>query len=126
MQQFADYNSAFVELQAGSIDAIAMDVGVAQYQIKSRDGYKILDETLNSEQYAVAFKKGNEELADIIDKDLMTLLEDGTFDELAEKYELTDMVCLAENVGGAEGETEAAAEAAEEAVTEAAQEETEA
>ena len=126
LQQFADYNSAFVELQAGSIDAIAMDVGVAQYQIKSREGYKILDETLNSEQYAVAFKKGNEELADIIDKDLMTLLEDGTFDELAEKYELTDMVCLAENVGGAEGETEAAAEAAEEAVTEAAQEETEA
>lgn len=126
LQQFADYNSAFVELQAGSIDAIAMDVGVAQYQIKSREGYKILDETLNSEQYAVAFKKGNEELADIIDKDLMTLLEDGTFDELAEKYELTDMVCLAESVGGAEGETEAAAEAAEEAVTEAAQEETEA
>ena len=74
----------------------------------------------------MAFKKGNEELADIIDKDLMTLLEDGTFAELAEKYELTDMVCLAENVGGAEGETETAAEAAEEAVTEAAQEETEA
>ena len=105
LQQFADYNSAFVELRAGSIDAVAMDVGVAQYQIKSREGFKILDETLNSEKYAVGFKKGNEELRDIVDKDLETLLENGTFDELAEKYELTDMVCLGSE---SEAETEAA------------------
>ena len=105
LQQFADYNSAFVELRAGSIDAVAMDVGVAQYQIKNREGFKILDETLNSEKYAVGFKKGNEELRDIVDKDLETLLENGTFDELAEKYELTDMVCLGSE---SEAETEAA------------------
>ena len=105
LQQFADNNSAFVELRAGSIDAVAMDVGVAQYQIKSREGFKILDETLNSEKYAVGFKKGNEELRDIVDKDLETLLENGTFDELAEKYELTDMVCLGSE---SEAETEAA------------------
>ena len=36
LQEFADYNSAFVELQAGSVDAVAMDVGVANYQIKTR------------------------------------------------------------------------------------------
>ena len=114
LQQFSDYNSAFLELQAGSIDAIAMDVGVAQYQIKSREGYKILDETLNSEQYAVAFKKGNQELADIIDRDLMTLLEDGTFDELAQKYELTDMVCLADSVQGDAAQAEDATEAVQE------------
>ena len=106
LQQFGDYNSAFVELQAGSIDAIAMDVGVAQYQIKSREGYKILDEALNSEQYAVGFKKGNQELCDIVNADLQTLLENGTFAELAEKYELSDMVCL--GAEEAEAETEAA------------------
>ena len=110
LQQFADYNSAFVELQAGSIDAIAMDIGVAQYQIKSRDGFKILDESLNAEQYAVGFKKGNEELAQIVNADLQVLLENGTFDELAEKYELTDMVCLAEAFDDAEAETEAVTE----------------
>ena len=43
MQQFADYNTAFAELMAGSLDAVAIDIGVAQYQIKGRDGYKILD-----------------------------------------------------------------------------------
>ena len=30
LQEFGDYNTAFVELEAGSIDAIAMDIGVAQ------------------------------------------------------------------------------------------------
>lgn len=95
LQEFPDYNSSFVELQAGSIDAVAMDIGVAQYQIKSRgDGYMILDEALNSEQYGVGFKLGNEELRDIINADLQKLLENGKFEELAEKYELTDMICL--------------------------------
>ena len=87
-----------------------MDIGVAQYQIKSRDGFKILDESLNAEQYAVGFKKGNEELAQIVNADLQVLLENGTFDELAEKYELTDMVCLAEAFDDAEAETEAVTE----------------
>ena len=94
LQQFSDYNSAFAELQAGSIDAIAMDIGVAQYQIKNREGFVILEETLSAEQYAIGFKKGNEELCEIVNADLMTLLENGTFAELAEKYELSDMVCL--------------------------------
>ncbi len=107
IQQYADYNSAFVDLQAGAIDALAMDVGVAQYQIKNREGFIILDETLNSEQYAIGFKKGNEELADIVNADLDKLVEDGTFAALAEKYELSDMVCLGVD---AEATTEAATE----------------
>lgn len=94
LQQFSDYNSAFAELQAGSIDAIAMDIGVAQYQIKNREGFVILEESLSAEKYAIGFKKGNEELRDLVNADLLTLLENGTFDELAEKYELSDMVCL--------------------------------
>ena len=111
LQQFKDYNTAFVELMAGSIDAIAMDIGVAQYQIAGREGYSILEETLNAEQYAVGFKLGNDALCEIIDRDLQVLLENGTFAELAEKYELTDMVCL-----GADEAVEEATEAATEAL----------
>ena len=96
LQEFADYNTAFAELEAGSVNAIAMDIGVAQYQIDSRDAGKfiILDEHLNSEQYAIGFALDNTELRDTVNKDLHTLKENGTFDELAEKYGLTDMVCL--------------------------------
>ena len=87
LQQFPDYNTAFTELQAGSIDALAMDVGVAKYQVSSRDGFVILDEALNSEQYAIGFKKGNTALRDIVDADLQKLVDNGTFDKLAEKYD---------------------------------------
>ena len=95
LQEFADYNSAFVELQAGSVDAVAMDIGVANYQLKTRgEGYKILDEVVNSEQYGVGFKKGNTELCEIVDKDLTKLAEDGTVAKLAEKYDISDLICI--------------------------------
>ena len=119
LQQFPDYNNAFVELQAGSIDAVAMDIGVAQYQLKQKEGYKILDEKLNSEKYAIGFKLGNEELRDTVDDAMDQLVADGTFAKLAEKYELTDMVCLGTDEGETETETEGVqTEAATEAVTE--------
>ena len=95
LQEFADYNSAFVELQAGSVDAVAMDIGVANYQLKTRgEGYKILDEVLNSEQYGVGFKKGNTELCKIVDADLTKLAQDGTIAKLAEKYDIADLICI--------------------------------
>ena len=109
MQQFADYNTAFAELQAGSLDAVAIDVGVANYQIAGRDGYVILDEYLNSEQYAVGVRKGNDALCEIINEDLAVLLSSGVFDEIAAEYEERginpDMLCLAESLG-LENETE--------------------
>lgn len=95
LNEFADYNTAFTELQAGALDALAIDVGVAKYQLNSRgEGFKILDETLNTEQYAIGFKKGNTELCDIVNADLQKLADDGTVAELAEKYEIADMVTL--------------------------------
>ena len=62
LTEVADYNSAFMDLEAGACDAIAMDIGVANYQINSRgkaSEFIILDEIISSEQYAVGFKKGN-------------------------------------------------------------------
>ena len=94
-------------------------MGVANYQLKSRgEGFKILDETLNTEQYAIGFKKGNEELRDIVNEDLQKLADDGTVEELAEKYDIADMVTLT-------GSDDASAEDAEEAL-EAEEEETDA
>ena len=59
----ADYNTAFMDLQQGSVDAIAMDVIVAGYQIQQRKAdFKILDDSLSAEEYGVGFKKGNTEL----------------------------------------------------------------
>ena len=89
LTEVADYNSAFMDLEAGACDAIAMDIGVANYQINSRDNadnYIILDEIISSEQYAIGFKKGNTELRDKVQATLDEMASDGTVEQIAEKY----------------------------------------
>ena len=98
LPQYADYNTGFMDLEAGAIDALALDIGVANYQIASRgSGYVVLDEYLSTEQYGIGFKKGNDELKDTVEKTLLEMADDGTFMEIAEKYAdygLVDSVCL--------------------------------
>ena len=92
--QVPEYNTAFLDLDSGAADAVALDVGVANYQISSRgsDKYKILDETLVSEVYAIGFKLGNTELRDEVQQTLDDMIKDGKFQEIAKKWELQDCV----------------------------------
>ncbi len=95
LTEVADYNTAFMNLEAGAADAVAMDIGVAKYQIESRgDGYVILDDVLAAEEYGVGFKKGNTALRDAVQKSLNEMAEDGKFAEIAEKWDLTDSIVL--------------------------------
>lgn len=94
LQQVADYNTAFMNLEAGSVDAIVVDIGVADYQLESREGFVMLEDKIRTEQYAVGFKLGNEELRDQVQATLDEMVEDGTFDKIAEEWDLADMVCL--------------------------------
>ena len=90
-----DYNTAFMNLEAGAVDAIAMDIGVAQYQLEQRgDAFVILDGTLAAEQYGIGFKLGNTELRDAVQKTLDEMAADGTFAKIAEKWGLAQAVCL--------------------------------
>ncbi len=83
----ADYNSAFMDLEQGAVDAIAMDVIVAGYQIQQRNAdFVILEDTLSAEEYAVGFKKGNEELRDKVQSALEEMAADGTLKEISEKW----------------------------------------
>ena len=82
----ADYN-AFMDLEQGSVDAIAMDVIVAGYQIKQRNAdFTILDDSLSAEEYGVGFKKGNTELRDKVQATLEDMAKDGTMKEISEKW----------------------------------------
>ncbi len=97
--QYADYNTAFMDLEAGAIDAVAMDIGVANYQIGQRadSSFVVLDEQLSTEQYGIGFLKGNTELKDTVEATLMEMVADGTFQTIAEKYAdfgIPDSVCL--------------------------------
>ena len=87
--EYADYNTAFMDLEMGAVDAIAMDVIVAGYQIEQRgdnDSYLILEETLASEEYGIGFKKGNEELRDKVQTTLEEMAADGTLKTISDKW----------------------------------------
>ena len=48
--------------------------------------YGFLDETLGAEQYGLAFRAGDEELCAKIEAAVQTLVENGTYAEIAAKY----------------------------------------
>jgi polar amino acid transport system substrate-binding protein len=89
LTEVADYNTAFMDLESGACDAVAIDIGVAQYQVSSKDNpddYTILNDTISSEQYGVGFKLGNDDLKDQVQKTLDEMFEDGTVAKIAQNY----------------------------------------
>lgn len=95
LEELPDYNQAFLNIESGAVDAIAMDIGVAKYQIESRgDKYVILDDKITTEQYGIGFLKGNTKLRDQVQDTLNEMVKDGTFDKIAEKWDLQDAVIL--------------------------------
>ncbi len=97
--ELADYNTGFMDLDSGAVQAVAADVGVATYNINSKSGeYVILEEPLSTEQYAVGFKLGNTELRDQVNAELLKMAEDGTMMKIAENYVddglVLDNLCL--------------------------------
>ncbi|WP_312426373.1 amino acid ABC transporter substrate-binding protein [Lacrimispora sp.] len=87
LQTTPDYNTAFMDLEMGAVDAIAMDVIVAGYQIEQRKAdFIILDEALAAEEYGVGFKKGNDALRDQVQEQLEAMASDGTLKKISEKW----------------------------------------
>ena len=86
-QTIGDYNNAFMQLESGMVDAVACDLSIAAYQMSANpDAYVQLEEPLSSEHYAVGFKLGDTELAQTVTDTLRAMNEDGTIQELCEKY----------------------------------------
>ena len=82
-----DYNTAFMDLEQGAIDAVATHVIVAGYQIKQRNAdFKILDDSLSEEEYGVGFKKGNTELRDKVQGALEEMAADGTLAKISDEW----------------------------------------
>ena len=53
-----------------------------------------MDGTIASETYGIGFKLGNTELRDAVQKTLDEMAADGTFAKIAEKWGLSEAVCL--------------------------------
>jgi len=82
----AEYNTAFMSLEAGLVDAVACDYSIAMYQMSAKpDAYSVLT-TLSEEHYGVGFKKGESSMAKAVSDTLKTLTKDGTVEKLINKY----------------------------------------
>lgn len=88
LQEMSDYNTAFMDLESGACDGVACDLSIANYNMKAKpEKFRILKPALQKEHYAVAFKKGHDELAKKVDDTLIELYKDGTVSKIAKKYE---------------------------------------
>ena len=86
LTEVPDYESALMELEAGSADAVAMDEGVAKDKQTKNDNIAILEDIISKEQYGIGFKQGNTELRDQVWATLLEMEADGAIDEIAAKY----------------------------------------
>ena len=89
---YAQYDQAFMDLDAGRVDAIVADEVLAKYTKKTKetqakkDLYKILRENYGEEEYGIAAKKGNTKLIEAINKAIEELKTDGTYQKIYSKW----------------------------------------
>ncbi|MVB09843.1 L-cystine-binding protein FliY [Caprobacter fermentans] len=88
-----DYSKAVLEIQNGTIDAIAIDEIVARYYLTKNPGaYSVLqdqdgkDASLATEDYVVAFRKSDIALKEKIEGALKDMAKDGTMADLSKKW----------------------------------------
>ena len=83
------YNKGFeaaMALSQGKIDAVVIDESVAKALAEGTENLAVLDEPFTEEDYAIAVKKGNQELVDELNKAINELKEDGTLQSIVDKY----------------------------------------
>ncbi len=81
---FEKYDTALMDMETGNSDAVLMDTVMANYMIKSLGkDYKVLDETLLADAYAIGFRKGDQALCDAVDQALSELKAEGKIEEIA-------------------------------------------
>ena len=76
----------FTELGGGAVDAVIVDKPVAVSYAESNKGFTVLDEGLGAEQYGIAFRADDKELCASIEGAVKTLVDNGTYAKIAEKY----------------------------------------
>ncbi len=84
---------ALQDLDIGRIDAVIMDEVVARYMLSKKAGaYKVSNDYFNEEFYAIAFKKGNDELKSKVEKAIDELIDDGTASKISVKWFGEDII----------------------------------
>ena len=95
LEVYDTYTIAITDLNAGAIDAVAVDVTRAEEAMANDDSLVCLEENLGSEQYGIGFRKGDTELCEKVNAALDALAADGTVAKIAAKYpEIEEYITL--------------------------------
>ena len=73
-------------LKTGKVDCVVIDNEPAKAFVEQNEGLKILDTEFVVEDYAIAIAKDNEELLEKVNASLAKLKEDGTLQQIIDKY----------------------------------------
>src|SRR5699024_4533024 len=85
--QFEQLDQAYLAVENGSADAVLYDAPNVNYYIQTTgDNLKVVGDLYQAEDYGIAISKGQEELVTAINDALATLKENGTYDEIYEKW----------------------------------------
>ena len=73
-------------LKQGKVDVVLIDSAPAKYFVAKNPGLSILSEPFAVEEYAIAIKKGNDELTQQVNNALAQLRENGTLDLINQNW----------------------------------------
>lgn len=81
---YADNITAFMDMETNQTEAVFVDEVLANYYIASNNkNYRILDEALDEEQYAIGFRKQDTELCNKVNEILKEMKIDGTLAKIS-------------------------------------------
>ncbi|MGL5067541.1 MAG: amino acid ABC transporter substrate-binding protein [Sarcina sp.] len=85
---FDTFNEAFMDLEAGRVDAVVADEILARYYISKKDSskYKVLKDNLADEEYCVGLRKDDTKLLDALNSEFVKMKESGEFDQIKDKW----------------------------------------
>ena len=86
VKQFNSGNEAVEALKSGKVDCVVIDNEPAKYYVDANEGLEILPTEYVTEDYSICIAKDNSELKDKIKTALNELMQDGTVQEIIDKY----------------------------------------
>ena len=86
--ELSDYPTLKTALTSGRIDAFSVDKSILSGYVDSET--EIMGDGFASQEYGIATKKSNTELADYLDKEIKTLKANGELKKMTDKYDLKD------------------------------------
>lgn len=93
--EFKDFLTALMDLEAGGVDGVVMDLIVANYSIQeSGKDFRIIEEGLCNEEYGVGFRKADVSLCNAVQEQLEAMAADGTLAEIATKWFGADITTI--------------------------------